>query len=232
MNNICVIPARGGSKRIPRKNIKDFFGKPIIAYAIQTALDSGLFKEVMVSTDDAEIKEIALESGATVPFLRSRENADDFSTTYDVLKEVVLSYENNGFVFDHLCCIYPCTPLNTVLNLRNAYDILINDNMDTVLPLVKYSTPIQRSFQLVSSRVESLYPEYELTRSQDLPGAYYDPGQFYWMNIEKLFNNQKIISGNTGYIILDEMQVQDMDNEIDWEMASLKYKHNFGKLKF
>lgn len=225
MKNLCIIPARGGSKRIPRKNIKDFLGKPIISYSIKAALDSGLFDEVMVSTDDEEIGNIAKEYGANLPFLRNESIANDFATTYDVLEEVIRKYEEEeGIIFDHVCCIYPCAPFTTKEILHLAYHQLIEEKLDTVFPIVSYANPIQRALKIVNNRVQSFNSQYETMRSQDLEKAYYDPGQFYWMNIMRLFENKKIYSLLSGAVIVDEMEVQDIDNESDWKLAEYKYQ--------
>ena len=148
MNNLAIITARGGSKRIPKKNIREFCGKPIIAYSILAALESKLFSEVMVSTDDLEIAEIAKQYGANVPFLRSEKTSDDFATTRDVLVEVLTEYEKRGQVFDHMCCIYPTAPFVTAQKLKVAYDTMIEHDADDISPMVRYSYPPQRSFYI------------------------------------------------------------------------------------
>src|SRR5690606_21558885 len=142
-NNLCIIPARGGSKRIPRKNIKDFLGKPIIAYSIEAALKSELFQEVMVSTDDEEIAEIAKQYGAKVPFMRSTETSDDYATTMEVLREVVKDYGSKGMYFENICCIYPTAPFVSSERLKEAYDVLLNHNYDSVIPVMRFGYPIQ-----------------------------------------------------------------------------------------
>jgi len=224
IKNLCIIPARGGSKRIPRKNIKDFLGKPIIAYSIEAALESKLFDEVMVSTDDSEIKEIAIQYGAKVPFMRSKENANDFATTYDVIEEVIQEYKNKNIIFDNLCCIYPCAPFVNLAILNDAYIKLTESKYDTVIPLVAFGFPIQRSFKINNNKIVYFYPEYEKTRSQDLEKAYHDAGQFYWMHIDNMLKSKSIMNKNTGFVELNELQVQDIDNEMDWKLAELKYR--------
>ncbi len=227
MNNLCIIPARGGSKRIPRKNIKDFLGKPIIAYSIEAALNSGLFDEVMVSTDDNEIAEIAIKYGAKVPFMRSNETANDVSTTYAVIEEVLQKYKSEGLEFIHACCIYPCAPFVSFVKLKEAFQKL--NHFDTVFPIVQYGFPIQRALQKdETDKISFIQPEFELSRSQDLNASYHDAGQFYWFNIDKLFQNKSLMSKNTACVVLSEMEVQDIDNEIDWQLAELKYKLNNG----
>ncbi len=223
-NNLCIIPARGGSKRIPRKNIKDFLGKPIIAYSIEAALQSGLFKEVMVSTDDAEIAEISLKYGAKVPFIRSSQTADDYSTTLDVLKEVESMYKEMGMNFEFICCLYPTAPFVSSKKLQQAFDTMIEKNYDSVLPMLKYSFPIQRSFEMnESSKIQYRFEEFKNSRSQDLQPAYHDAGQFYWMRKNVLMYDS-IISNNTGAIEINELEGQDIDTEIDWKLAELKYE--------
>jgi len=223
MANLCIIPARGGSKRIPRKNIRAFLGKPIIAYSIEAALESNLFDEVMVSTDDDEIAEIALRYGANVPFLRSKENANDCSTTFDVIEEVLESYQKKKLSFEQACCLYPCAPFIRAEILEDAHEKL--DRFDTVFPIVKYSFPIQRALERKPSGATNfIQAENALTRSQDLKPSYHDAGQFYWFNVKALKENKSLISANLGSIILSELEVQDIDNETDWKLAELKYR--------
>jgi pseudaminic acid cytidylyltransferase len=215
--NLCIIPARGGSKRIPRKNIKDFLGKPIIAYSIDAALKSGLFDDVMVSTDDEEIAKVARKYGASVPFMRCAKTADDFATLSDVVNEVLGNY---NFLFDYVCCILPTAPLIRPENLQSAYEILINEDYNSVRPIVKFSYPIQRALKLdKNNEVSFFYPEYAKTRSQDLEPAYHDAGQFYWMKGDK-----GLIAEKRGAIIIAESEVQDIDSLEDWKLAEIKYK--------
>jgi pseudaminic acid cytidylyltransferase len=224
MGNICIIPARGGSKRIPRKNIKEFLGKPIIAYSIHAALDSGLFDEVMVSTDDLEIAEIAKNFGAKVPFMRSVNNSDDFATTFDVIEEVIKSYESQGNKFENICCIYSCAPFVTKHKLNEAYSKLKTDNFDTVFPVIQYSFPIQRAIGLFNGKIEMFDKKHKNTRTQDLPKSFHDSGQFYWMNTKAILNKKCLITDNTGIIIISELESQDIDTELDWKLAELKYR--------
>ncbi len=224
MSNICIIPARGGSKRIPRKNILPFLGKPILAYSIEAALECNLFSEVMVSTDDIEIAELARQYGANIPFYRSEKTSDDYATTFDVLDEVLANYQNSGKSFDNLCCIYPCAPFVNCQKLRTSYKILCDGGFETVIPVVAYSFPIQRSFTVKENRLSYKYPEFEKTRSQDLEIMYHDTGQFYWCKVTSLLEHKSLITGNTGSLILSELEVQDIDNLSDWQMAELKYK--------
>lgn len=225
MANLCIIPARGGSKRIVRKNIKLFLGKPIIAYSIEAAITSGLFDEVMVSTDDAEIAEIAISYGAKVPFLRSEANANDHATTFDVVQEVLSAYQSLGKNFEYTCCFYSCAPFVTADKLSSGLALLKKNNFDTVFPVMAFGFPIQRALKIGNTaKIDFFYPEYSLTRSQDLEPSYHDAGQFYWMNTERCLREKKIVTNNTGSLIISEIEGQDIDNEIDWKLAELKYK--------
>ena len=224
MSNLCVIPARGGSKRIPKKNIKSFLGKSIIAYSIEAAIQSKLFTEIMVSTDCQETAEIALRYGAKVPFLRSKKNSNDFATTYDVIKEVIDEYKKDGVKFENICCIYACAPFVTANNLKHAYQELINKQVDTIFPIIEYSFPIQRAVKIHNEKIELFNIDHLNTRSQDLEKSYHDAGQFYWMKSENILKKGRIITDNCGSIIITELEGQDIDNEIDWELADLKFK--------
>lgn len=224
MLNLAVIPARGGSKRIPRKNIKDFFGKPVIVYSIELALRSGLFSEVMVSTDDQEIAEIAEKAGALVPFLRSQKNSDDMATTIDVIKEVLASYNSmQNKIFENLACIYPVAPLIQLRHFRDGFEILKKNNFDSVFPVMEYSSPVWRGFELdANGKARMLWPEHTQKRSQDLKKVYYDAGQWYWLKADKIAGS--IFTDNSGTLVLHETEAQDIDNMSDWKMAELKYK--------
>jgi pseudaminic acid cytidylyltransferase len=225
MSNLAIIPARGGSKRIPRKNIKLFLGKPIIAYSIEAAINSGLFDEVMVSTDDAEIANIANKFGATVPFIRSEKTSNDFATTFDVVVEVINSYKVRGIEFESICCIYPCAPFVSEQKLNSAYNLLVDKHFDTVFPVIQFGFPIQRSLRIDDhGKISFFYPEHALSRSQDLLPSFHDAGQFYWMNVVSCIEQQKIITANTGSIVITELEGQDIDNELDWKLAELKYE--------
>ncbi len=224
MSNLAIIPARGGSKRIPRKNIKNFLGKPIIAYSIEAALKSSLFDEVMVSTDDAEIAEIAKQYGAKVPFMRSTKNSDDFATTVEVLSEVFNQYKSLGKGFKHACCIYPTAPFITPEILIDGFNKLIKCNYDSVFSILRYSFPIQRALKIKEGKVEMFYPEFIESRSQDLEPSFHDAGQFYWFKSVLLDEQKKLWTNNTGRIEVDELKAQDIDNETDWKLAELKYE--------
>ena len=221
MANLCIIPARGGSKRIPRKNVKEFLGKPIIAYSIEAALKSGLFDEVMVSTDDQEIAAIAKQYGASVPFLRSAETANDFATTKDVLDEVLAVYQKLGKTFDAMCCIYATAPLSTAQDVKDAYERLTQSDFTCVYPVVQFSYPIWRCLDVAENgSMKRHWPEFENSRSQDLPKEYHDTGTFYWYKLK----DNAIQTGEIGAIIVPEERVQDIDTETDWKLAEMKYK--------
>lgn len=224
MSTVAIIPARGGSKRIPRKNIRSFLGKPIIGYVIETAIQSGLFSEVMVSTDDVEIADVARHYGATVPFLRRAETADDFATTADVLHDVLDQYERRGQTFDYACCLYPTAPFITPDLLRRAFVTLTERQFDTVYPVQRFSFPIQRAVRLVGDKADWFQPEHALTRSQDLEPAYHDAGQFYFFDVDAFRVNHRLISDNTGGIVISEMEAHDIDTETDWAVAEFKWR--------
>lgn len=221
---VAVITARGGSKRIPRKNIKIFCGKPIIEYSIKAALESGIFDEVMVSTDDEEIKEIAIQAGAEVPFMRSSRNAGDLAATHEVVLEVLEKYKEIGIQFEYVCCIYPTAPFLTSENLQKSNKILDEGVADEVIPIVPYSFPPQRSFIIKNGKLEFKWPENRLKRSQDLEVFYHDSGQFYFLRVSAFLSEKKLLLEKTVPLILDEMEVQDIDNEADWKLAELKFQ--------
>lgn len=223
MSNLCIIPARGGSKRIPRKNIKDFLGKPIIAYSIHTALQSRLFDEVMVSTDDEEIAEIAIEYGAKVPFTRSNNNSNDFATTVDVLKEVEQEYIKLNKEFDFICCIYPTAPLTRTEDLINGYEQIVKMKYFSVFPVVSYGYPVWRGIRFdKAGKTQLVWEEYKNARSQDLEPVYHDAGQWYWYNPNKILDT--LFTENSSSIILSEENVQDIDCLTDWKLAEMKYE--------
>jgi len=224
MKKIAMITARGGSKRIPRKNIKEFCGKPILAYSIEAALKSGVFDEVMVSTDDEEIAEIAKKYGAKVPFFRSEKTSDDFATTNDVILEVLAEYEKRGEHFDMGCCIYPTAPFVTGEKLRKGVEFLAASDADTLIPVVAFSYPPQRAMVMKNDRLCFKYPEYLDSRSQDLETHYHDVGQFYVFKTESFQQNRKLMVGNILPMVISELEVQDIDNQTDWEIAEMKYR--------
>lgn len=224
--NLAIITARGGSKRIPRKNIKEFCGRPILCYSIKAALDAGVFDEVMVSTDDKEIAEIAQKAGALVPFFRSREAANDFASTDDVIMEVLMEYQKRGELFDAFCCIYPTAPFLTGPRLREAMELL--STADSVMPVVPFSYPPQRGLIInQEGHLARQYPEYATARSQDLPIIYHDCGQFYACRTAPFLQSGTTDVENLFPLVLSEMEVQDIDTLEDWELAEIKYRRLF-----
>jgi N-acylneuraminate cytidylyltransferase len=222
--SICIIPARGGSKRIPKKNIKEFFGKPLIAYSIEVALESKLFDKVIVSTDDEQIAKISKQYGAKVPFIRPPELSDDFTGTGDVVNHAVEYLENQGESYDYICTIYATAPLLQEKYLIEGYEKLKNSDAKMAFSVTSMPFPIQRTFKLNSDgRCEMFTPEHFMTRSQDLDEAYQDAGQFYWENRSKEFTD--IPFGKDSIpIILPRYLVQDIDTLEDWERAEYMYK--------
>lgn len=223
MKRIAIITARGGSKRIPKKNIRDFCGKPIIVYGIQAALDAGIFDEVMVSTDSEEIAEIAREYGANVPFMRSEHTASDFATTAEVIIEVLDRYREMGKHFDTAVCIYPTAPFVTAKKLQEGVSILETGRKIQAMPVVKFSYPPQRGFVRDDDEICMKYPEYRDSRSQDLEPIFHDAGQFYCYNVEEYVKANGKVSEHIAPIFVSELEVHDIDTEEDWKMAELKY---------
>lgn len=219
-NAVCIITARGGSKRIPRKNIRDFCGKPIIAYSIEAALKSGLFNEIMVSTDDSEIAAIAESYGAKVPFMRSAETSDDFATTADVINEVLAEYEKRGREFEIVCCVYPTAPFVTAADLIEAFALLETSGLSMVQPVAEFDFPPQRAFTVDGASLSYWMPEYRDARSQDLPRLYHDAGQFYVYLASSLDDDNR----SRCPMIIDRTRVQDIDDEADWLLAEQKFR--------
>ncbi len=229
MKKIAIIPARGGSKRIPKKNIKEFCGKPIIAYGISEALKSEAFDEVMVSTDSEEIACIAEKYGANVPFLRSINTSGDFSTTAEVIFEVLDRYREINMEFEYGMCIYPTAPFVTAEKIREAMELIQNTNAKIVLPVVAFSYPPQRGYVMKNNELKMQYPENFRVRSQDLEKIYHDAGQFFAINISKYREvNGIVVNGIIPYV-LSEYEVQDIDNETDWQIAQIKYNYLLNK---
>lgn len=224
MRKIAIITARGGSKRIPHKNIKEFCGKPIISYSIQVALNSEIFDTVMVSTNDNRIAEIAKAYGAEVPFLRSEATSNDYAVTKDVLREVLFRYEQEGEKFDIACCIYPTAPFLAPDKLKLAVKMLMEKNADSVVPIVKFDFSPLRSFIIEEAHLRYKWPEYMLSRSQDIPPLYHDAGQFYCLRTDQFLSQDSLIMNNTIPLELSRLEVQDIDNQEDWEIAEIKYK--------
>ena len=225
MPTLAIVTARGGSKRIPRKNIRPFCGTPILGYPIRAALAAGCFDDVMVSTDDREIAEVARNFGAAVPFYRSAGTSDDHATTADVLVEVLTEYAGRGKRFDMACCIYPTAPFVTAEMLADGHRTLANDSrLESVVPVVRFGYPIQRALKIEDGRLGMIWPENLNKRSQDLMPAYHDAGQFYWFRVEAFLQSRRLFAANTAPVILPEWAVQDIDNEDDWMLAETKYE--------
>lgn len=221
-HSLAIITARGGSKRIPGKNKKEFCGKPILLYSIDAAVRSGLFDEVMVSTDDEEIAQLAIKAGAQVPFMRSAETASDYASTDDVIREVLNSYKNRGQQFDTFCCIYPTAPFITPERLKEAMALL--NETDSVMPVVAFSYPVQRAVVIEGGELKRKWPEYANSRSQDLEPFYHDVGQFYACRTEAFFREGTTDTLHMKPMILSETEVQDIDTFEDWKIAEMKYQ--------
>jgi len=223
--NIAVIPARGGSKRIPRKNIKDFCGKPMIAWSIEAALQSGCFNRVLVSTDDIEIADIARQYGAEVPFMRPAKLSDDHTGTIPVIRHAIEWFIKEGQPPDQVCCIYATAPFISPADIRHGLEILISSGSDYAFSVTSYPFPIQRAIRITpKTRVEMFNPEQFNTRSQDLEEAYHDAGQFYW-GIANAWCEEKIIFGtDTSPVLLPRHMVQDIDTLEDWVRAEWLFK--------
>jgi len=221
---LCVIPARGGSTRIPRKNIKEFYGKPMIAYAIEASVESNLFEHVVVSTDDDEVAQIAREYGAEIPFMRVAALADDYTPTVPVVADAILRCETLSWTIDEVCCVYPCVPFLQAGDLRETLRLLESSGADYVFPIVEFPAAIQRAMRRGSDgRVSPFFPDTELVRTQDLEPAYHDAGQFYWAKRNTWLRNPHIRSSGAGLIIRRERAV-DIDTEDDWVLAELMHQ--------
>jgi pseudaminic acid cytidylyltransferase len=228
---IAVIPARGGSKRIPRKNVKSFHGEPMIAYAINAALESSLFEYVIVSTEDQEIAEIAKKYGAQVPFMRPSELADDHTPTVPVIAHAISTCQNFGWDVEHVCCIYASVPFIRVEDIRNAFLLLQTSDAEFSFPIAEFPSAVQRALRrFPDDRLAPIYPEYELTRTQDLERTYHDAGQFYWGSAKAWCSNVKIHSKSVG-LMIPASRVVDIDTPEDWERAELLFKvfYNHGE---
>jgi N-acylneuraminate cytidylyltransferase len=222
---IAVILARGGSKRIPGKNIRLFMGKPAIAYPIEAALQSGLFETVLVSTDDPYIAEIAQQYGASVPFLRSASNSGDAATSAEAVKEVLLNLIDRNLYYSDLCVIYPTAVLLKAQTLVEAYRMFQSGKYQSVMSIQALRHPAGRALLEDHGFIRFQWPENALKRSQDLPKSYVDAGQFYWLKWKDFLNEGKIISDKTGGLLLDYFEAQDIDEEADWKIAEWKYQY-------
>ena len=222
MSNIAIITARGSSKRIPKKNIKEFMGKPMIAYAIEAAIKSEIFDEIMVSTDSKEIAEISKKYGAKVPFMRSEKTASDYASTFDVIDEVINEYKKRNKEFDVLCCIYPCVPFLKSGTLKKCYKEM--QGFDAIMPVCRYSVPIEWAMRIENNLLVPNDRKAQNMRSQDIEPKYFDVGMFYFCKTDKIYENNSLVPNNTKAYIIGENECQDIDTIEDWEMAEIKYK--------
>ncbi|MCX2497453.1 pseudaminic acid cytidylyltransferase [Plesiomonas shigelloides] len=222
---IALIPARGGSKRIPHKNIRLFAGKPIIAYSIEAAIASDCFDKVIVSTDDKEIAEIAKAYGAEVPFLRPAEISDDYATTIDVMSHALHWCQNEGWHVEAACCLYATAPLILPKDLRKGYTLLQETGVQFVFSATSFPFPIQRAIKLDKQGAVSMFaPENEMVRSQDLQESYHDAGQFYWGKVNSFLEKKSFFSPHSRVVLLPRNRVQDIDTTEDWEFAENLYE--------
>ncbi|MBK3807302.1 pseudaminic acid cytidylyltransferase [Stutzerimonas stutzeri] len=222
---LAVIPARGGSKRIPRKNIKLFCGKPMIAWSIEAALQSGCFDQVVVSTDDAEIAEVARQHGADVPFTRPAELSDDYTGTVPVIRHAIEWFTQQGRTVEQVCCLYATAPFVTAQDLNRGMQVLQGDDCDYAFSVTSYAFPIQRAIRINGQgRVEMFNPEHFNTRSQDLEEAFHDAGQFYWGRAAAWLQGKQIFSPDALPVLLPRHRVQDIDTPEDWARAEWLFK--------
>ena len=224
MKNLAVIPARGGSKRVPKKNIRPFFGEPMIGRAIKLAQQTKLFDSIIVSTDCEETAAVARSYGASIPFMRPASLSDDFVGTAPVISHAISLLETNNQTFDYVCCLYPCCPLLLPEDLIQGHDEIIKTDASFLYPIVEYAHPIQRSFRIDGSRlISSVFPEHEQSRTQDLEKTYHDAGQFYWGSAQSWVKNNRIFSNSIG-ILMPAWRVADIDTEEDWKRAEALFK--------
>ena len=227
---LAIIPARGGSKRIPRKNIKSFCGKPIIAYSIIAAQNANIFNRVIVSTDDDEIADTAIKWGADVPFTRPQNLSDDYTTTIDVIKHALKWLNDNNEYYEYTCCIYATAPFIRVQDLKKGYDLLANSRNNFAFPVTRFASSIFRALKLTQdNQLTMFWPEQIDTRTQDLPEAYHDAGQFYWGKAEAFLNSPSIFENESCAIVIPRYLAQDIDTPEDWDQAELIYKMLFPK---
>lgn len=222
--NVAIIPARGGSKRIPRKNIKSFNGRPMIAYSILSAKKTGLFDRIIVSTDDEEIGNISKQFGAEVPFVRPTSLSDDLTPTVPVIAHALKECADMGMAIDYACCIYPCAPLLQSDDIVNAYQMMVDKKTNFVYPVAEYPHPIQRALRkLPSGGMKFLYPEHELTRTQDLEALYHDTGQFYWGTTDAWTKGLRMHTDGVGFIV-PNYRIVDIDSDDDWHKAEILFR--------
>lgn len=221
---VAIIPARGGSKRVPRKNVRPFAGRPMIGYAIDVARRSGLFEHVLVSTDDAEVAAVARDLGAEVPFMRPAALADDFTPTVPVIAHAIRAGAELGWRIEQACCIYPAVPLLQPRSLADALALLEGSDAPYAFPVLAYRAPIQRALQRdAGGRSAPLHPEYMQTRTQDLPPAFHDAGQFYWGRADAWLAGRPL-HADACTLVCDEGSVVDIDTEADWALAEALYR--------
>lgn len=220
---LAIIPARGGSKRIPRKNIKCFCGKPIIEYSIGAAAMAECFDEIMVSTDDQEIAAVSLKAGASIPFFRSQEKSSDYAMLADVIEEVLLEYQKRCAYFDYFCCILATAPFVSADKIKAGFNLLKVTGADSVVAVTRFSYPIQRALKIERENLAMFWPENYNIRSQDLEPAYHDSGQFYWMRSQSLLEQRKLFAKHTVPLVISEFEAQDIDTEEDWMAAEIKF---------
>jgi len=230
--NLCVIPARGGSKRIPRKNIKPFLGRPIIDYSIKSAIESNCFDKVIVSTDDDEIAQIAKNSGADVPFLRPKNLADDFTALIDVVSHSIKWFEKENIFYEYTCCLLPTAPLVSSEILQTAFNNLLSYDSSYCLPINSYPYPVQRALKRnKKGSLEMLFPENQNTRSQDLEEIFHDAGQFYWGKSEAFKDNVPILGEDSVGFAINNLTAYDIDDIEDWHFAEQLYLNSLKKRK-
>ncbi len=224
MKSVAIIPARGGSKRISGKNIKNFLGKPIISYPIKACQKSKLFSSIIVSTDDTKIAEVAEKYGAIVPFMRSKKNSDDHATTGDVLLEVLQQLQKFEKLPEYVCVVYPTTPLLTTDLLKAAFNKIKKFKQSTVLPVSQFDFPIQFAMKIKKNGISYANRHTERLRSQDMEVHFHDTGMFYWINVKDFLKQKKIIMKKTGWVMVDTLSSQDINDMSDWKLAEMKYR--------
>ena len=225
MNNIAIIPARGGSKRIPHKNIKPFVGKPIIAYSINAAQKTNLFKRIIISTDSEKIAEVSRAYGAEIPFWRPPELSDDYTGLSEVIIHALQWLLDHGEVVEYICCIYPTAPLLKSEYLCRGYELIKDNNAKSAIAVTSFSSPIFRAYKINDAgRIEMVWPENFNTRSQDWPDAIHDAGQFFWANARKYLKEKTFLTSDTIPVTLPRYMVQDVDTLEDWKLAEFQYK--------
>jgi len=221
---LAIIPARGGSKRIPRKNIKSFCGKPMIAWSIEAAKNSGCFDKIVVSTDDEEIAEIAKEFGATLPFIRPNELSGDHTGTIPVIQHATRWFVDQGVSVDEVCCLYATAPFVKPTDLQKGLSVLRDSGADYAFSVTSYAFPIQRALRLSNERVEMFNPEHFQTRSQDLEESWHDAGQFYWGKARAWLDGEMLFAPHSAAVTLPRHRVQDIDTLEDWHRAEWLFK--------